>query len=174
VIDLLLKHGVENDLTRTDRFLAAAAVGDQVAAQAMLAEDPSLVSSLSSDDKVAIVDAARCGRSEAVSLMVDSGFDVAVKDNEGFTPLHWAAWYGHTDTVRVLLEKGAPLESKNNYGGTVLDATVWGLANSDARRDGATEVLGLLLDHGADIEAVEPFPSGHDDIDRWLRARGKQ
>jgi ankyrin repeat protein len=44
----------------------------------------------------------------------------ALKDNNGRTPLSWAAEGGDKAAVKVLLENGAELESKDNNGQTPL------------------------------------------------------
>jgi ankyrin repeat protein len=45
-----------------------------------------------------------------------SGFGavtVAQPDDDGWTPLHYAAWYGHVAVVRYLLSCGAPLNARS-------------------------------------------------------------
>jgi ankyrin repeat protein len=38
------------------------------------------------------------------------------KDNDGYTPLHCAAWNGHVDILHLLVENGADLEAQDNDG----------------------------------------------------------
>jgi len=45
----------------------------------------------------------------------------AVDANTGFTPLHWAATYGHGDVIELLVSRGADLHKKNVFGQTPLD-----------------------------------------------------
>jgi len=47
--------------------------------------------------------------------------DIAMEDNEGFTPLHEAAKAGNGVMVHYLLYKGAALDTKNKSGKTPLD-----------------------------------------------------
>ncbi len=49
---LLRQYGAEDDLDIADRFIGACAAADETAVRAMLAADPSLVSSLSAEDKL--------------------------------------------------------------------------------------------------------------------------
>jgi ankyrin repeat protein len=56
---------------------------------------------------------------DAVGL-IDQGADVHVKSNNGWTPLHFACWYGHAEVVKALLEKGADVHAKPNDGKTPL------------------------------------------------------
>jgi len=46
--------------------------------------------------------------------------DVNVKNNDGWTPLHSAAYYGHFEIVKYLVEHGADIIAKNNDGLTPL------------------------------------------------------
>ncbi|KAL3692097.1 hypothetical protein R1sor_005748 [Riccia sorocarpa] len=52
-------------------------------------------------------DAARMGQAGRVRELVESGIKITAKDSSGFTALHWASLYGHTEVVRVLLGLGA-------------------------------------------------------------------
>ena len=40
-------------------------------------------------------------------------FDLTSMDDEGNTPLHWAAVGGYVEIVKILLENGADVESKS-------------------------------------------------------------
>jgi len=42
-----------------------------------------------------------------VKLLLDKGANVNAEDEDGDTPLHWAARYGKTGLARILLRRGA-------------------------------------------------------------------
>jgi ankyrin repeat protein len=100
------------------------------------------------------------GRTQAALAVLDMGADPTKQDAEGFTGLHWAAFFGHLETVEALLDRAnvrAVLEVKNIYGGTVLDGTVWGTRNVKRHVD-RLPVIRKLIAAGAKIEAVGPRP----------------
>lgn len=43
------------------------------------------------------------GRTEMVNMLIDSGADINVQDDEGSTALMCACEHGHTDIVKILL-----------------------------------------------------------------------
>lgn len=96
----------------------AAAVGDVDRLRALLDEDPSRVSSWSTD---------------------------------GFTPLHFAAFFGHPAAVRLLAERGADLEARSTNRELALDARPLHSAAAAGQR----EACEVLLDAGADVNAVQ-------------------
>ncbi|MDP2205459.1 MAG: ankyrin repeat domain-containing protein [Alphaproteobacteria bacterium] len=45
---------------------------------------------------------------------------VQARDDEGWTPLHWAALYGHADCAGFLIAHGAPVDAQSHRGETPL------------------------------------------------------
>ena len=54
----------------------------------------------------ALMDAAMFGYIQAANKAIASGADVNLKDENGFTPLHFSAWYGHKKVMELLITKG--------------------------------------------------------------------
>jgi hypothetical protein len=87
---------------------------------------------------------------EALEL-IDAGADVNFRGqtNEwqgGGTALHWAALYGNVELVQKLLLAGASVNLKDNVGRTAL---------FPAAANRHREVVRILLEHGADVRAME-------------------
>jgi ankyrin repeat protein len=53
-------------------------------------------------------------------LLGSEGIKPDSKDSNGYTPLMWAAGYGHEAVAELLLKKGADVEAKDNNGRTAL------------------------------------------------------
>lgn len=124
----------------------------------------------------AFVAACRHRHPDVAAFLLERGACLGAHGDQGFTPLHTAAWYGHPEMLAWLLQRGAPLEEKNDYGGTVLDGTCWGAVHAPVPGVDYLPILARLIDAGADLSAVTPFPTGRTDLDRLLRerARGKE
>ena len=89
--------------------------------------------------------ACRSGSLDTVKLLVRAGAGVCVTGNDGHTCLTIAAWNGHTETVRyVLFLPEVEVDHANHKGCTALH---WAADNNH------TDVLQVLIDAGADIEA---------------------
>ncbi|KAI0410672.1 ankyrin repeat-containing domain protein [Xylaria grammica] len=90
----------------------------------------------------ALVLAAWRGHADVLSLLLDSGADVNVRNRDGETALMRAGRWDDEATVRLLLDRGADVNMRSKDGETALmSASRWG--NEAAVR--------LLLDRGADI-----------------------
>jgi hypothetical protein len=137
VADLLRAAGADPaDPDRSLEFLGACASGDRAAVRRLLDDDPALAVRAVAARPHQIVTAARQGRTAAVALMLEVGFDVNAREvphPHQQTALHVAAWNGDAATVRCLVEHGADL--------TVRDATFAAtpLGWAEHRRQGEEE-----------------------------------
>jgi ankyrin repeat protein len=70
---------------------------------------------------------------------------------DGFTALHFAAFFGHPEAAKLLVERGADLEARSTNTEFALDASPLHSASAA----GQLEVCEVLLDAGADVNAVQ-------------------
>jgi len=56
--------------------------------------------------------AAKWGKSNMVSLLLESGANIEAKTRDGLTALHCAARSGHNQVIDMLLQRNAPISSK--------------------------------------------------------------
>jgi len=91
-----------------------------------------------------LLDTAGKGDVRKVRELLDRGADVNARDEDGVTPLHYAAYYGFLDAARLLLDRGADVNARDEFGGTPLHY---------AAGSGHVNVVRLLLDRGADVNA---------------------
>ena len=54
-----------------------------------------------------VIEAVKTGNSAAVEGLLGSGADVNQQDEQGWTPLNWAAGRGDLDVIRMLIGRGA-------------------------------------------------------------------
>jgi uncharacterized protein len=82
---------------------------------------------------------------ERVKAVVDAGADLNELDENGFTPLMTAAYYGNGPIVKYLCEKGADVNVRDKDGNTALMyASAFGFEN----------VVKTLLAYKADVHFV--------------------
>jgi ankyrin repeat protein len=93
------------------------------------------------NDPAAILQAAKDGNVDLVKRLLASDPRLAgATDDEGKTPLHWAAEGDRFEIAELLLGAGADLEAKASWGATAFE---W------AATMGSTRVADLLLERGA-------------------------
>jgi ankyrin repeat protein len=110
------------------------------------------------DFRAELADAAQTGNTGRLRELLDANRGFAtMPDEAGCTPLHYAAYFGHTEAARYLISIGAEV------GAVSLDP----LRNQPlhaAATGGHAEIVRLLLEQGADSRAEQ---SG-----RWTALHG--
>ena len=88
----------------------------------------------------------RTATAETVTACLGAGANVAARDDDRITPLHWAAWTtGSSAVIDVLLAAGAELEARNKNDSTPL--------HNAALNNENPAIAEVLLTADADIEA---------------------
>ena len=107
-----------------------------------------------------------------VQTALKKGANPNAKDDDGWTPLHYASFKGHVEIVKLLLERGANPNAKDNIGRTPLH---W------AAFKGHFKIVELLLVGGANPNAKDNIgrtplhiaaQKGHVDVVKILLERG--
>ena len=87
------------------------------------------------------------GSAEVVGYLLERGIDPGLRNAEGRTGLHWAAYGAHGDVVKLLLDCGAPVHAQDErFQATPLDVALWERDHSSdtATRERCHEVVALL------------------------------
>jgi ankyrin repeat protein len=125
-----------------------------------------------------VFEAAAIGDVERLRAILDDDPSLVNEWSEdGFTPLHFAAFFGHPAAARLLAERGADLEARSTNEQFALDARPL----HSAAAAGEREVCEVLLDAGADVNAVqhggytallEARQNGNEELAQLLLERG--
>lgn len=91
-------------------LLGACMTGDQSMVEKILASNPDLKSSISTQLLDRIVGAAMNNRTDIVQFMLGVGWPAHAMDRSRVTALHWAAFHGNSQLTGVLLQAGAPID----------------------------------------------------------------
>lgn len=100
-----------------------------------------LIIALAAGCRNTFVSAIIAGDQRAVAAFLSEGANVNEKGADGFTPLHWAAYYGQADMIRYLVSRGAEVNAASPQYGTPLTL---------AATYGFKDAVKALLEAGAD------------------------
>eukprot|EP00522_Entomoneis_paludosa_P016198 CAMPEP_0172440294 /NCGR_PEP_ID=MMETSP1065-20121228/964_1 /TAXON_ID=265537 /ORGANISM="Amphiprora paludosa, Strain CCMP125" /LENGTH=892 /DNA_ID=CAMNT_0013189081 /DNA_START=48 /DNA_END=2726 /DNA_ORIENTATION=- len=153
VVETLLANGA--DAASTDKegltpLMNAAEKGDAKVIQSLLTSIPEderadHVNLMSTTGFNALIIACAHGNTEAVSILLDYGADVAASHaDSGVTALMYAAANQKNEVVKLLLEKGQASVDQTHLGG--------GTALLEAATGGAVEAMQILMDAGANFD----------------------
>jgi ankyrin repeat protein len=103
---------------------------------------------LAANPPLDVFDAAAVGRTRGLEELLDSEAELAhAWSPDGFTALHYAAFFGQQDAARILLERGAAV------GLVARNATIHVTPLHSAASGAHPGIVRLLLEHGADPNA---------------------
>lgn len=138
------------------RFMNALSAVDEHAASAVLADDPSVLSSLTRQDHARLALAIFHERFDAADLMLRFRFDPTAPGLDGGTALHAACWVGSVRMVESLLAHGGvPLDARDpTHQSTPLGWAAFGSVHRRAAGGDYAAVAGRLVAAGADITDV--------------------
>ena len=180
-------------MTEPSEFLNAIKQGDGTTVADLLRQQPELVRVLDEYDKTPLHWAAEKDHVEIARALLDAGADIEAKTNWGDTPLNWAATLGSSNVADLLLGRGArgfdlnvaaalgKLDDVKTMIDSTTDPSAISHAMYSAARNGHTEVVKYLLDHGATIDTKGFFGgtglhwsaiNGHRETVELLIARG--
>jgi Ankyrin repeats (many copies)/Ankyrin repeats (3 copies) len=168
VAALLLALGARDELSPVERFVAACARGDTAAANAMLADRPTLREELRPEHHLLLHRPAESGHTQVLETMLACGFDPDARDRDNVTPLHRAAMAGYPEAARVLIAFGADVNALD--GMFAAPPLVWAVEGRDHAEPGSDHVAvaRVLIASGSPLE-WQP-PAGAPGPERTLEA----
>ncbi|MGL5941575.1 MAG: ankyrin repeat domain-containing protein [Waterburya sp.] len=93
---------------------------------------------------------------EMVELMIAKGAEVNARDNNGITPLFWAANNHQHEIIELLLAKDADVNTKDNFGSTPL---TWAMSHQEEEEQTSLtaklSTAKLLIAKGANVNAKD-------------------
>ena len=124
-----------------------AAIAGHADILSLLLEHGAYVNGLGINGQTPLHRASANAKVEAGKCLLDHGADINARDNDGSTPLLLAA-FEEVEFARLLLKSGARINVRDNIcGWTPLH---WAVKATNI------QVVRLLLEHGADVNALDP------------------
>ena len=155
-------------LSKEDQFIAACAAGDESTARRLKAELPGVPASLLPGVPASLPPAqlrllpelaAQDGTDDAIRLMVELGWPIAVRGGDwNASALNHAVFRGDTKLARFLLENGASWTEQHGYGSDTLGTLSWGSCNEPVQGGDWLGCARALVAHG--VPPATPDPSG--------------
>ncbi len=136
--------------------------GDVAAVKALVEKTPGLTGAKNANGMTLLHYAANGTDPGLIEFLIDMGAKIDLAGGQAKTPLHIAATNDRREVVRALVKRGASLEIRDDYGRTALVLC--------ARERGQPGTARILIDAGADVNAVDKFGSDALELATW---RGK-
>lgn len=186
-------------MTTREDFFQAIKAGEIARVAELLEAEPALMNARDDSGLSAVLTAAYYNEPQLAQQLVQRGADLSIFEAaavgaldrvagwleaqpelldayapDGFQPIGLAAFFGHTAIVDYLLRRGAQADAPSQN-----RLRVRPLHSAIANR--RTEIVALLLDHGADVNSTqaddftplhEAAQNGLPDVTQWLLDRG--
>ena len=103
-----------------EQLVNAVQIGDREWAERILAKDPKFIETKDRYGRTLLflAVAATKNETEMAARLLELGADVDAAEQNGFTPLYWAAFDGNAELVDLLLANGANANAKTQDGKT--------------------------------------------------------
>ncbi|MGY4478043.1 hypothetical protein [Bradyrhizobium sp. USDA 3364] len=149
VAELLRARTGDETLADDERFVAACSSGDAREARRIQAERPDLPALLSPQQLRLLPELAAAGGDDAVRLMVELGWPVAVRGADwDASALNHAVFRGNAALTRFLLEHGADWTEQHGFGDNASGSLSWASCNEPVSDGDWAGCAQALLDHG--------------------------
>jgi ankyrin repeat protein len=140
ILDVLIEHGIDPNLTPVDHALRCTRTDDVDALGDLLDHHAELLDDLRRDHP-SLCRNVTAGDQSMLSRLIQLGFDINDRSTTK-TPLHHAAEAGDTNQARLLIAHGADPNLRDTH----IGATPWGWANHNGHTETA-DYLHPLTDH---------------------------
>ena len=132
-------------IAKCDHFVQAAC-GNTRALDFLIRLNKDLVKDKDERARTLLYIASRSGFHDLCELLLEKGASINEVQSTGSTPLHGAAYYGHTKIVELLLHHGAKTEIKNQFKNTALEETTKPETQNRIRTAQEDDILSLTAD----------------------------
>ena len=178
VLTLLTERSIAHNLQGVERLIAACALGDREAIDALIAAEPAMKYALLAEGGVLLVEFAGNGNLEGVRCLLDLGVSPAAVHTHGdgywdvtreSTALHVAAWRAWHPVVMELISRGALVNALDGKGRSSLALAVKACIDSYWINRRKPDSVSALLKAGATTAGID-VPTGYDAVDELLLA----
>ncbi|MBN8751937.1 MULTISPECIES: ankyrin repeat domain-containing protein [Variovorax] len=159
VAQLLQHAGGGSMLSETEAFVAACARVDEASARRMLGKNPKLIGMLSETQLRLLPELAAEGCDDAVKLMVELGWPVAVRAGDwNASALNHAVFRGDAALARFMLEHGASWQERHGFDDNACGSLSWASVNEPVENGDWLGCAEALVAHG--MPTATPDPAG--------------
>jgi hypothetical protein len=149
VAALLAEHGAAEPVSQEEEFIAACARGDESEARRIRSTRADLPGALPPARLRSLPDLVAEGADEAVRLMVELGWPIAVRGGDwNASALNLAVFRGNAGLTRFLLEHGASWQEEHGHGDNVSGTLGWASCNEPVEGGDWVGCAHALVEHG--------------------------
>jgi hypothetical protein len=146
-----------------ERFIAACAQADEAAARRIQSQRPELPRALSETQLRLLPELAAQGCVEAVKVMVELGWPIAVLGGDWrASALNHAVFRGDAELTRYLLEHGASWREEHGHGDNACGTLSWASYNEPVEGGDWLGCAEALVAHG--MPTAQPDPEGFETV----------